>query len=109
MRSTIVQTYDNASLIIPNADLISNQVTNWSFKDKRIRRNIEVGVAYGSDIVLVKETLLEIAQNNKKILKYPRPDVLFRDFGDSALAFRLRLWTDIDNMIVVDTGSQVRD
>ncbi len=103
VRSTVVQTYDNASLIIPNADLISNQVTNWSFKDKRIRRNIAVGVAYGSDIDLTRETLLEIAKNTKKVLRNPKPDVVFRDFGDSALIFQLRVWTDIDNMLIVET------
>lgn len=103
VRSTVVQTYDNASLIIPNADFISNQVTNWSFKDKRIRRNISVGVAYGSDIELVRETLLEISKNTKKVLRNPKPDVIFRDFGDSALTFQLRVWTDIDNMLIVET------
>ena len=103
VRSTVVQTYDNASLIIPNADFISNQVTNWSFKDKRIRRNISVGVAYGSDIELVRETLLEISKDTKKVLRNPKPDVVFRDFGDSALIFQLRVWTDIDNMLIVET------
>lgn len=103
VRSTVVQTYDNASLIIPNADFISNSVTNWSFKDKRIRRSIDVGVAYGSDVELVRNTLLEIAGDTTKVLHYPMPDVLFKDFGDSALIFRLRIWTDIDNMLKVET------
>lgn len=103
VRSTQVQTYDNASLIIPNSDLINNQVTNWSFKDKRLRRKITVGVAYGSDIELVRKTLLEIANGAKNVLKYPDPDVLFKDFGDSALIFHLRLWTYIDFMFEVET------
>jgi len=104
VRSTVVQTYDNASLIIPNADFVSTQVTNWSFKDKRLRRSITVGVAYGSNVTLVRDTLLEIARNMPKVLKYPAPDVLFTDFGDSALIFRLRIWTDIDNMLKVETA-----
>ena len=91
VRSTIVQTYDNASLIIPNSDLISQQVSNWSFKDFRLRRAISVGVAYGSDIELVRNTLLEIADKTPKVLKYPQPDVIFSDFGDSALIFILRI------------------
>jgi small-conductance mechanosensitive channel len=103
VRSTVVQTYDNASLIIPNSDMISNQVTNWSFKDLRLRRNIIVGVAYGSDTELVRETLLEIAKGHSKVLKKPKPDVLFQDFGDSALVFKLRLWSTIDHFIVVET------
>jgi len=104
VRSTVVQTYDNASLIIPNADFISNQVTNWSFKDKRIRRKISVGVAYGSDVELVRTILLQIAGDIPNVLRYPRPDVIFTDFGDSALIFVLRLWTDVDHMLEVDTN-----
>ena len=104
VRSTVVQTYDNASLIIPNADLISNQVTNWSFKDKRIRRKISVGVAYGSDVELVRTILLQIAGDVPNVLRYPVPDVIFTDFGDSALIFVLRLWTDVDHMLEVDTN-----
>lgn len=108
VRSTIVQTYDNASLIIPNADLISNQVTNWSFKDKRLRRKISVGVAYGSDVELVRTILLQIAVDAPNVLRYPRPDVIFTDFGDSALMFVLRLWTDVDHMLEVDTDVRFR-
>lgn len=103
VRSTVVQTYDNASLIIPNSDMISNQVTNWSFKDLRLRRNIVVGVAYGSDTELVRKTLLEIAHGHPKVLKRPKPDVLFDDFGDSALIFKLRLWTTIEHFVTVET------
>lgn len=103
VRSTVVQTFDNASLIIPNSDMISNQVTNWSFKDPRLRRTITVGVAYGSDIGLVRETLLEVARGHHKVLKIPRPDVLFEDFGDSALIFKLRLWSTINDFIKAET------
>jgi small-conductance mechanosensitive channel len=52
---------------------------------------------------LVRETLLEIARGHPKILKKPKPDVLFQDFGDSALIFKLRLWSTIDHFIVVET------
>ncbi len=97
VRSTVVQTFDNASVIIPNSDFISQQVTNWSFKDKRMRRNIEVGVAYGSDIDLVENTLLEIVKDRRRVLKYPKPEVLFIDHADSALIFRLRIWVHVDD------------
>jgi potassium efflux system protein len=103
-RSTVVQTYDNASLIIPNSEFISSQVTNWSFRDLTLRIKISVGVAYGSDIQLVRSSLLEIAGRTEKVLAYPRPDVLFSDFGDSALIFVMRLWTDVDNMLKVGTA-----
>jgi small-conductance mechanosensitive channel len=91
-------------LIIPNSEFISSQVTNWSFKDKRIRIKIVVGVAYGSDVALVRDTLLEITRRTPKVLKHPAPDVLFSDFGDSALIFTLRAWTDIDNMLKAPTA-----
>jgi len=96
VRATIVQTFDNASVIIPNSDFISQQVTNWSFKDPRMRRQVDIGVAYGSDLELVRRTLLEIAAKTPQVLKYPRPDVLFLDHGDSALLFRLRFWTHVE-------------
>ena len=104
VRSTIVQTYDNATLIIPNSDFISTQVTNWSFKDKRIRRNIAVGVAYGSDVDLVKSTLLETADQTPRILKTPKPDVIFKDFGDNSLVFVLRIWTRVEYFLSVETA-----
>ena len=106
VRATVVQTFDNASVIIPNSEFISQQVTNWSFKDKRMRRNLDVGVAYGSDIDLVQKTLLDIAQNTRGVLKYPRPDVLFTDHADSALIFRLRIWVHVDDFWTVP--SQIR-
>ena len=103
-RSTVVQTYDNASLIIPNSEFISSQVTNWSFRDLTLRIKVSVGVAYGSDIQRVRSSLLEIAGRTEKVIAYPRPDVLFSDFGDSALVFVLRVWTDVDNMLKVATA-----
>jgi small-conductance mechanosensitive channel len=103
-RSTVVQTFDNASLIIPNSEFISSQVTNWSFRDLTLRIKVTVGVAYGSDIELVRSSLLEIAGRAEKVLANPTPDVLFSDFGDSALIFVLRVWTDVDNMLKVGTA-----
>lgn len=103
VRATQVQTYDNASLLIPNSEFVSSTVTNWSFKDLRIRRNIYVGVAYGSDIARVRDTILEIADTTEHVLKYPKPLVYFTDFADSALIFRLRFWTDVDNCLTAET------
>ncbi|GAB6095601.1 hypothetical protein JCM14469_18530 [Desulfatiferula olefinivorans] len=104
VRSTVVQTYDNATLIIPNSDFISNQVTNWSFKDKRLRRNITVGVAYGSDLDKVRDTLLGVADTTPRVLRLPKPDVIFKDFGDSALIFVLRIWTRVEYFYSVESA-----
>ena len=61
-------------------------------------------MAYGSDTELTRNTLLEVAEKNKMILRYPKPDVLFKDFGDSALIFVLRIWTDVNNMLTVESN-----
>ena len=103
VRSTVVQTFDNASLIIPNSEFISSQVTNWSFKDQTLRRKINIGVAYGSDVERVRQTLFEIARNTKNVLKTPKPDVLFMDHGDSALIFTMRYWTTVDYYYTTET------
>jgi small-conductance mechanosensitive channel len=103
VRATVVQTFDNASMIIPNSEFISSKVTNWSFKDKRFRRKIKIGVAYGSDIELVRKTLLEIAAATDNVLKSPEPNVIFSDHGDSALIFTLRYWTTIDYYYSTET------
>lgn len=106
VRATVVQTYDNASLIIPNSEFVSSQVTNWSFKEPKLRRKVSVGVAYGSDIDLVRKTLLEIAGQVPHVLKNPKPDVLFDDHGDSALIFTLRYWTTVKYFYT--TSSDIR-
>ncbi|MBF0497075.1 MAG: mechanosensitive ion channel, partial [Deltaproteobacteria bacterium] len=103
VRSTIVQTWDNASLIIPNSDLISNQLTNWSFKDMRVRRNISIGTSYGADVDAIKQALLEAADKHPLVLQEPKPDVLFADFGDSALIFKLRVWTSVQHAVTVES------
>ncbi|MBS3732011.1 MAG: mechanosensitive ion channel [Desulfobacterales bacterium] len=103
VRSTQVRTFDNADLIIPNADFISQRLTNWSFRDARVRRSVQVGVAYGSDIELVRRLLIEVAYKHPRILRRPHPEVLFSDFGESALIFKLRFWAHVDWFLIVET------
>jgi small-conductance mechanosensitive channel len=92
LRATIVQTYDNAEIVVPNSDLISNQVTNWTLAERRIRIKVNVGVAYGSDVDLVLQLLKECADEHELVLKDPAPQALFMGFGDSSLDFELRVW-----------------
>ena len=92
-RSTTVVTRDNISIIVPNADFLSNTVTNWSYGDLKTRIHIEVSVAYGSDTELVRDILLETAAAHPQVLKKPAPEVWFREFGDSSLNFTLLIWT----------------
>ncbi len=93
VRSTEVQTFDGAEVIVPNSDLISNQVINRTLRSNYGRVIIPIGVAYGSDTELVEKTLLDLAQTVPEVVKnnYNLPTrVYFRAFGNSALEFELR-------------------
>jgi small-conductance mechanosensitive channel len=94
IRSSTVRTWQGAEVIVPNADLISQQVTNWTLSDRRRRMEIPVGVEYGSDPKLIIETLVTAAMIDDRVLRFPEPYVLFMGFGDSSLDFELRAWTD---------------
>ncbi len=92
LRATVVRTFDNADIVIPNADLISGQVTNWTLANRKIRVRVPVGVAYGSDIATVMKILEQCAEDNPMVLSQPRPRALFLAFGASSLDFELRVW-----------------
>jgi potassium-dependent mechanosensitive channel len=91
LRSTVVQSLDDADIVIPNSDLIANQVTNWTLSGRSVRLKIRVGVAYGSDVTLVMRILKEIAERNLSVLSDPAPSALFLGFGNSSLDFELRV------------------
>ncbi len=95
IRTATLRTVDNIDIIIPNAQLISNQLINWSYTDNIVRIHIPVGVSYGSDVGLVKETLLEVAKGSSDVLDYPPSEARFISFGDSSLDFELLVWIDI--------------
>jgi small-conductance mechanosensitive channel len=104
LRATTVQTFDQADVIIPNADLVTNQVTNWTLSNRRVRLIIPVGVAYGSDVPLVIETLMACADAHAMVAKAPAPQVLFLRFGESSLDFELRVWiSDVDNRLTAQS------
>ncbi|MFT7619349.1 MAG: small-conductance mechanosensitive channel [Planctomycetota bacterium] len=92
IRSTVVQTRDGVSIILPNRRLIESDVVNWSHNDPLTRLRIDVGVAYGSDVALVKKALTEVAEREGRILKRPRVEVSFKEFGESELSFQLLTW-----------------
>jgi small-conductance mechanosensitive channel len=93
MRSTTIVTNDNISIIVPNSEFISSRVINWSHIDRNVRLNFPVGVSYRENPENIKKVLLEVAAENEGILKEPKPDVLFSDFGESYIEFNLRVWT----------------
>ncbi|MFP5257790.1 MAG: mechanosensitive ion channel family protein, partial [Acidobacteriota bacterium] len=92
IRNTEVLTNENATVFVPNSELVSGKIVNWSHKDPSVRRDISVGVAYGSDTAKVRELLLAAARECPDVLADPPPAVLHWDFGSSTLDFRLRVW-----------------
>jgi small-conductance mechanosensitive channel len=105
LRATVVLTNDQAEVVVPNTDLISNQVTNWTLADRKMRLTVPVGVAYGSDVALVMKTLAEIAEENSLVLKDPAPQILFAALGASSLDFDFRVWlSDYNDRRRVQSG-----
>jgi len=105
VRSSTIQTYDGSEVIVPNGKLISNDVVNWTLSNRRKRRDIRVGVAYGSNPHEVMEILRKACNDNVNVLQDPAPWILFEGFGDSSLEFRARIWTAMD--IGMTTASEV--
>ena len=91
-RSTIIKTFGNLRLVIPNSTLLQNKVINWSLTDDIVRREIVVGVIYGSSVRTVEKLLKQAAEEHSLVEKYPKPLVLFENFGDNSLVFTLIIW-----------------
>lgn len=104
VRSTEIETFDRSSIIVPNSELISSTVTNWTHKNKIGRVVVPIGVAYGSDVEKVKEILLRCANAHPRVVRYPAPFITWQDFGASSLDFDLRAYlNDISSGLSVRT------
>ena len=104
VRSTEIETFDRATVIVPNSSLISEPVQNWTHSDTIGRVKIPVGVSYDSDPRQVEEILVTCARENKDVLGTPAPWVVFSDFGASSLDFELRAYLrDVDRVIRVSS------
>jgi small-conductance mechanosensitive channel len=93
-RSTRIKTNDNITIIVPNSKFIEENVVNWSFEKNIVRFRVPVGVAYDSDLVKVRNILMEIAAENPDVLSEPKSAVHLVSFGDSAIDLELRVWTN---------------
>ncbi len=96
IRSTEIETLDRQNVIVPNSELVSQQVTNWVLHDPVGRLILHIGVAYGSDVEKVRDILVDVANKSEYVINdgvtAPKPKALFMSFGDSSLNFELRVW-----------------
>jgi small-conductance mechanosensitive channel len=107
IRASTIRTFDGAEVIVPNGDLISQRVVNWTLSARRQRVTIPVGVAYGTDPNQVLSILRRLAAENEKVFKSPAPLALFRGFGESSLDFELRIFMDPSDVLDVPSAVTV--
>jgi MscS family membrane protein len=92
IRSTKIQTRDDVMITIPNGIMANSKIINESAPQPRFRIRLDIGVAYGTDLDMVEDLLLQVAGENNQVVKQPSPRVRLRTFGDSAVNFQLLLW-----------------
>ena len=107
VRATMVETFDNALIIVPNSEFVASRLINWTRNSRTVRREIKIGVAYGSPADEVMKILLAIANSHSNVLKYPPPAGSFDDFRATTLDFTLRFWVR-DYDVSVSTSSDIR-
>lgn len=107
LRSSIIESRALETLIVPNSQIVNQEVINWSYDVDKCRFDILISVAYGSDTQLVKKILLKIAKNNAYIIKFPAPFVRFVNFGESSLDFTLYFFSR-NFMVIEDIKSDIR-
>ena len=91
-RATWITAFDRKELLVPNKEFVTGQLINWTLSDAVLRLSIPVGIAYGSDTNRAIEVLEQVAKESWRVLRDPRPHVLFIEFGDSSLSFELRVF-----------------
>lgn len=94
VRSSNIRSFDGAEVIVPNGNLISNEVVNWTLSDMQRRIEVIVGVSYDADPHTVQKLLLNILTRHEEIIDFPAPAVFFHNLGESSLDFRMLFWTD---------------
>jgi potassium efflux system protein len=108
IRATTIRDWDNKELLIPNKEIITGRLLNWSLTDTRLRLTVPVGVAYGSDAALALKILSETVADDERILTDPAPSIIFSDFGESSLNMICRFYIDnVNNMWPVKTALQL--
>ncbi|MDY6862199.1 MAG: mechanosensitive ion channel, partial [Thermodesulfobacteriota bacterium] len=101
-RSTRIKTFDNLRLVVPNSTLLQNKIINWSLTDDIVRREIVVGVIYGSPTKEVESLIRQAAVEHPLVEKHPEPVIMFKDFGDNALIFGMFIWVRLSKTAMVN-------
>ncbi|NMH86499.1 mechanosensitive ion channel family protein [Flavivirga algicola] len=107
LRTTRAVTIDNKVLVIPNHLYLENSLYNWTQNGTTTRESVSIGVAYGSDVQLVKKLLLQAASTHSDVISTPEPAVVFTDFGDSSLNFKV-IFTINDSFKALYPKSDIR-
>ena len=107
IRASIIRTFDGSEVIVPNSELISREVINWTRSDRLRRIEVRVGVSYGTDPKTVLPLLLSAARNHPEVAASPEPDARFIGFGDSSLDFSLRFWGDFARWTLIQSSVAV--
>ncbi len=107
-RATVIETFDGSVITLPNTQVLSKDFRNWTRRDRRMRRDLVVGVDYASDPGLVRKLLLQAAAETTSIYRYPAPEVFCSDFGDSAVDFTLRVWLEAGESVRICSNLRER-
>ncbi len=107
-RATLVKTFDNIDVLVPNSYFLNNKIINWTHTDQKMRVRVNVGVSYGSDVREVERLLFKAVSEHTRVLKNPEPYVLFREFGPSSLDFTVYFWIDMAVASTVKVPSDIR-
>jgi len=104
MRATTIRDFDRRELLVPNKEFITSRLLNWSLSDSVTRRQIQVGVAYGTDLDQALEIVRDVAKQHPLVMVDPEPIITFDDFGDNSLLISLRYFSEqLDKRLLVDS------
>ena len=96
LRASTVRSFDGVEALVPNSSFLENQVVNWTYSNSQIRREIRIGIAYGSPVHEAADIIAGCAEDHGQVLKDPPPAVFFEDFGDNALVMALVFWVELN-------------
>jgi small-conductance mechanosensitive channel len=107
IRAVSVITRDKKEYLIPNENLMINQVENWSYSSREVRVKIPVGVAYSSDMELAEKLMYEAAKSTPRVLDFPPTNVLMMAYGESSVDFEIRIWITDPEAGIANVRSEV--